>query len=195
MPRSQILSVCLMVLLITVAVGCAKQAEEPAPAPAPTETARMPEPAAESKAEAVLSGRGDGSPSGTLTFNQGDSGTVTIHASIENAPPGEHGLHIHEVGDCSSEDFKSAGGHFNPGDVPHAGPMDAERHGGDLGNITIGEDGTGHLELTSDIITLAEGEPNSVIGRGVILHAKADDLVSQPTGAAGGRIACGVITG
>ncbi|MDH3744676.1 MAG: superoxide dismutase family protein, partial [Acidobacteriota bacterium] len=72
------------------------------------------------------------------------------------------------------------------------GPADLERHAGDLGNIEIGEAGQGHLELSSDIVTLGEGA-NSVIGKGVILHAGEDDLVSQPTGAAGARLACGVI--
>ena len=97
------------------------------------------------------------------------------------------------TGDCSSADFKSAGGHFNPAGVPHGGPSDAERHSGDLGNIEIGEDGSGTLTLTSDLITLAAGQPTSIVGLAVILHEGTDDLASQPTGAAGGRIGCGII--
>ena len=96
------------------------------------------------------------------------------------------------MGDCSSADFKSAGGHFNPTDMPHGAPSDAERHAGDLGNVEVAEDGTAHHEMTSSVLTVSAGAA-SVVGRGVILHEKADDLVSQPTGAAGGRIACGVI--
>lgn len=129
--------------------------------------------------------------SGSLLFASED-GRVLITAEVEGAPPGPHGLHIHEIGDCSAEDFTSAGGHFNPTDAAHGGPTDDERHAGDLGNIEIGPDGAGSLEISSDLLTLDDG-PSSVIGRAVILHAGADDLTSQPTGAAGGRLACGVI--
>lgn len=142
-------------------------------------------------AVAALEPRADQTVVGTVTFTETDGG-VAIVARVENAPPGPHGLHIHENGDCSSDDFKSAGGHFNPTGSAHGGPQDAEHHAGDLGNIEVGEDGVGELLLTSDAITVGEG-PNSVIGRGVILHEKADDLETQPTGAAGSRLACGVI--
>ncbi len=135
--------------------------------------------------------RGDQILIGSVTFSQtGD--TVTITARVEGATPGKHGLHLHELGDCSAEDFTSTGGHFNPTDAPHGGPDDDVRHAGDFGNIEVGEDFIGQLELTSDMITVAEG-PNSVVGRAVILHEGEDDLKSQPTGAAGGRIACGVV--
>ena len=185
--------VILAVGVLLLGSACAPQQEAPpepeAEAPA-VEEAPAPEPEA-MMARATLQPRADSAVAGSVTFAQvGD--VVTIVAQVEGASPGPHGFHIHESGDCSAEDFTSAGGHFNPADVPHGGPSDAERHAGDLGNIDIGEDGSGRLELTSDIITIAEG-PNAVLGRGVILHEKADDLVSQPTGAAGGRIACGVI--
>ncbi len=179
-----------MAVLSVAAVGCAKKQEAPAQEPA---AATMEEPAAVDSMTALarLGPRSDTTASGMVMFSQ-DGDTVAITAHIEGAPPGTHGLHIHEVGDCSSDDFKSAGGHFNPTDAPHGGPGDADRHAGDLGNIEIGEDGSGHLELTSDLVTLGAGE-NSIVGRGVILHEKADDLVSQPTGAAGSRLACGVV--
>lgn len=146
---------------------------------------------AEAVAVAALQPRSDQTVIGTLTFTEVEGG-VAIVARVENAPPGTHGFHIHENGDCSSDDFKSAGGHFNPAGSAHAGPDDAEHHAGDLGNIEVGEDGVGELQLTSDAITVGEG-PNSVVGRGVILHENADDLETQPTGAAGSRLACGVI--
>ncbi len=76
--------------------------------------------------------------------------------------------------------------------MPHGGPIDMERHAGDLGNVEVAADGSAHLEMSSSMITVAAG-PSSVVGRGVILHEKADDLVSQPTGAAGARLACGVV--
>lgn len=182
--------VCLGLLAFA---GCAPQ-EEAAPEPEPT-----PEPTAEvmpapMTAVADLSTRGDWTVAGSVHFEQAAAGDpVTITAGITGAPAGSHGFHIHEVGDCSADDFTSSGGHFNPTGVPHGGPDDAERHAGDLGNIVIGEDGTGSLELSSSLITLVEGEANSVLGRAVILHEGEDDLVSQPTGAAGARIACGVI--
>jgi Cu-Zn family superoxide dismutase len=77
--------------------------------------------------------------------------------------------------------------------MPHAGPHDAQRHAGDLGNIEIQGNGKGKLEITTDLLTVKAG-PNSVVGRSVIFHEKADDLKTQPTGNAGGRLACGVVT-
>lgn len=104
-----------------------------------------------------------------------------------------HGFHIHESGDCTAADFTSAGGHFNPTNAPHGGPDDAEHHAGDLGNIEIGEDGTGTLDLASSMLTLDAGATNSAVGKAVILHAGQDDLETQPTGDAGARLACGVV--
>lgn len=168
-------------------VGCAKKEEAPAPAPV-VEEAPAPEPMT---AMAVLQPRGDLTLTGSVTFTQvGD--TVTIAAHVEGVTPGKHGFHLHELGDCSAEDFTSTGGHFNPTEAPHGGPDDRVRHAGDFGNIEVGEDGSGHVELTSDMISVADG-PNTVVGRAVILHEGEDDLESQPTGAAGGRIACGVV--
>jgi len=177
-------------VLVLAAVGCAKKEAAMAPAQ-PEAAAAQVATTAPMTAKATLVSRADMTVSGMLVLSQ-EGDTVTIMAHVEGAPPGAHGLHVHETGDCSADDFSSAGGHFNPTDAPHGGPGDAERHAGDLGNIEIGDNGSGHLELTSDLITLGAG-PNSVIGRGVILHEKADDLVSQPVGAAGSRLACGVI--
>lgn len=128
--------------------------------------------------------------SGTVTFTR-DGNTVKVEADIEGLTPGLHGFHIHENGDCSAADGTSAGGHFNPDGSDHGGPDDQERHVGDLGNIEAGEDGRGRLELTDSLITFTGA--NSIIGRAVVVHANEDDLTSQPTGDAGGRVACGVI--
>ena len=196
MKQSWMKSFGTLAVLVLVGSACAKQ-EAAAPvggeSGAPAEGEAPVAVAAPVTASANLVSRADLTVSGMVMFSQaGDSVSVTAH--VEGAPPGTHGLHVHEIGDCSAEDFTSAGGHFNPTDAPHGAPTDAERHAGDLGNIEIGEDGSGHLELSSDMITVTEG-PNSVMGRGVILHEKADDLVSQPTGAAGARLACGVVGG
>lgn len=141
-------------------------------------------------AVAQLEPLGDSGVAGRVVFTQsGDS--VEVSADITGLTPGDHGFHIHEVGDCSAPDGSSAGGHFNPAGVPHAGPGDAEAHVGDLGNVTADANGHAMLELTKHHARL-DGA-NSVVGRSVIVHEKADDLMSQPTGAAGGRVACGVI--
>jgi superoxide dismutase, Cu-Zn family len=152
-----------------------------------TATASADEP---TKAIAVLHPTNGNNVQGTVAFTKtGDE--TSIVADLTGLTPGKHGFHIHEFGDCSSPDGKSAGGHFNPTNNPHAGHDVAQRHVGDMGNIEADGAGKAHLELTDKIMTMS-GE-NSIIGRGVIVHEKADDLKSQPTGDAGGRVACGVI--
>jgi Cu-Zn family superoxide dismutase len=125
-----------------------------------------------------------------VTFSQIDIG-VRVIADVTGLEPGQHGFHIHEFGDCSAADATSAGGHFNPEGIEHGAPTDEYRHVGDLGNLEADEDGTAHYEFVDDRIAFAGS--NSIIGRGVIVHARADDLGTQPTGDAGGRVACGVV--
>jgi Cu-Zn family superoxide dismutase len=127
---------------------------------------------------------------GTVSFAKDGKG-VRITANIEGLSPGLHGFHIHEFGNCSSPDANSAGGHFNPTDMPHAGPKAEKRHIGDLGNLEADKNGVAKLEVTDDIMSL-EG-PESIVGRSVIIHARSDDFKTQPTGGAGARVACGVI--
>lgn len=130
---------------------------------------------------------------GTVAFTE-EPGGVHIVVAVSSATPGRHGIHIHEKGDCTAPDFTSAGGHFNPSGAPHACGPTTPRHAGDLGNISVGADGTGRLELTTKQITLSPG-PLSVIGRSVVIHTGADDCVSQPAGDSGKRVACAPITG
>jgi Cu-Zn family superoxide dismutase len=148
--------------------------------------------AAGSQARATIEPRSGSNVSGWATFTERPTGGVAVVVHIENAPPGVHGLHVHEKGDCSAADASSAGGHFNPGAMPHAGPHDTMRHAGDFGNITIEANGTGHLELVSDLLTVRPG-PNSVVGKAVVFHEKEDDLKTQPSGNAGARLGCGVV--
>lgn len=112
---------------------------------------------------------------------------VKVIADINGLSPGEYGFHIHEFGDCSAFNGKSAGGHFNPDGTPHGAQTATakNRHVGDLGNITAINSGKAHLELVDSM--LAFDGAHSVIGRGVSVHADKDDLTSQPTGAAGSR--------
>lgn len=143
-----------------------------------------------SKAICVLHPTQGNNVQGVVTFTRTDSG-IKVVADVEGLTEGKHGFHIHQYGDISNPDGTSAGGHFNPDNKKHGAPTDAERHVGDLGNLEAGADGRAHYEWVDNEITFS-GE-HSIIGRAIIVHAGADDLTSQPTGAAGARVADGVI--
>ena len=142
------------------------------------------------KAVATLSPTQGNTVSGVVTFTKTDGG-VKIVADVAGLTPGQHGFHIHEFGDCSATDAASAGGHFNPTHRQHGGPDAEMRHAGDFGNLDADASGKAHYERVDRVIAL-DG-PESIIGHAVIVHAKADDLKSQPSGNAGARVACGVI--
>jgi superoxide dismutase, Cu-Zn family len=127
---------------------------------------------------------------GIITFVAIDGG-IKVVADLHGLTPGKHGFHIHECGDCSAIDGTSAGGHFNPRGKQHGAPMDQVRHMGDMGNIEADASGNAHLEYIDNSIQL--NGPESIIGRGIIIHNSEDDLKTQPTGNAGARVACGVI--
>jgi Cu-Zn family superoxide dismutase len=142
------------------------------------------------RAIATLSPTKDSKVAGEVTFTKTDAG-VKVTAHLTGLAPGPHGFHIHEFGDCSAPDATSAGGHFNPGAHKHGSPKDADRHAGDLGNVEAQADGTATLDVTD--ATLSLDGAAGIIGHGVIVHANADDFKTQPTGNAGGRVACGVV--
>lgn len=142
------------------------------------------------KAIAVLYPTQGNSVSGVVTFTKVKEG-VRVNAYVAGLSPGLHGFHVHEFGDCSAPDGALAGGHFNPGDMPHAGPTSEKHHVGDLGNLEANQEGTARLELTSPALSL-DG-PNSIVGRGLIVHVSPDDFRTQPTGSSGARVACGTI--
>jgi Cu-Zn family superoxide dismutase len=142
------------------------------------------------KAIAVLHPASGSQVMGTVTFTKsGDE--VKVVADVTGLKPGTHGFHVHEFGDCSAPDAASAGGHFNPTHHQHGAPDAADRHAGDLGNIEADASGKAHLEWSDKVMKLSGSD--SIIGHAVIVHEKADDLKTQPTGNAGGRLACGVI--
>jgi Cu-Zn family superoxide dismutase len=129
---------------------------------------------------------------GEATFEQ-VSDKVHVVVYVQGLKPGqEHGLHIHEVGDCSSGDGMSTKGHFNPHGKLHGHPGTPERHAGDLPALRAEKNGRAKVDVMMDVITVGPG-PASVVGRGLVVHADADDYRTQPTGNAGARIACGVI--
>jgi len=142
------------------------------------------------KAICVLTPTKDSKVSGTVTFTS-KNGAIEITGEITGLAPGQHGFHVHEFGNLSSSDGMATGGHFNPDGEKHGGPHASERHVGDLGNIEADAVGKATLKMTDKLIQL-HGK-HSIIGRGLIVHAKADDLKTQPTGDAGGRVAQGVI--
>jgi Cu-Zn family superoxide dismutase len=129
---------------------------------------------------------------GEATFEQaGDK--IHVLVNVQGLKPDqEHGFHIHERGDCSSGDGMSAGGHFNPHGKPHGNPASGEHHAGDLPALKADKDGRARLDVEIAGITLAPG-PDSIIGRGLVIHADPDDYKTQPTGNSGARLACGVI--
>jgi superoxide dismutase, Cu-Zn family len=120
---------------------------------------------------------------------------VRVVIEARGLPPGPKAVHIHEVGQCGPPDFSSAGGHFNPTGMKHGLENPEGPHAGDLPNIAIGPEGTGRLESTDDRITLGSA-PTSLFdadGSALVIHARPDDFKTDPAGASGPRIACGVI--
>lgn len=132
---------------------------------------------------------------GTVTFTQNGE-EVTMNAEFTGLTEGEHAIHIHENADCSADDGTSAGGHWNPMGEDH-GKLESteEYHGGDIGNMTADADGNATMEFSTDQWCIGcDDENKNIIGHGVIVHAKADDFKSQPSGAAGTRVSCGEIS-
>ena len=131
---------------------------------------------------------------GEATFEQTPRG-VLITADLTNLPAGPHAFHIHETGKCEAP-FKTAGGHFNPGAKKHGMRSAEGQHGGDLPNVTVPDGGKAKVQFLAADVTLKAGEKNSLLdadGSSLVLHAGADDHKTDPAGAAGDRIACGVV--
>lgn len=131
--------------------------------------------------------------SGTVRLAAGPTGVRLTGRITGLAPESEHGFHVHEKGDCSAPDASSAGPHFNPEDQPHGAPSSMKRHLGDMPNIKADASGAAAIDLTIERATLDADGANSLMGRGLIVHADPDDYESQPSGNAGARLACGAI--
>ena len=128
-----------------------------------------------------------------VIWDQGSG--VALQLNLHDLPPGEHGIHFHQVPKCEAPDFKSAGGHFNPENKKHGFDSPEGHHAGDIKNFTVGADGKANAKLENADVTL-KGGPHSLLtgGAAVVVHAKADDYKTDPSGNSGDRIACGVIS-
>ena len=142
-------------------------------------------------ATATLAPTSGNTASGTVTFAEKKDGAVEVSVRLTGVPPGVHGFHVHDKGDCG-DNGNAAGGHFNPTASPHGTPHADPHHAGDFGNVTADTSGVVDTKFTTRSVTVEAGA-NSAVGHAVILHANPDDLTTQPTGNAGGRIACGVV--
>jgi superoxide dismutase, Cu-Zn family len=192
------LPLCIAALL----VGCGQRDE-----PVPTADLRtqpdnpMPEPAATAApaelpqgAAAQLAPTQGNTVSGSLALTAVE-GAVRISGAIQGLKPtGEYGFHIHEKGDCSAPDASSAGGHFNPTNAQHGNPAGETHHTGDMLNARSDENGVAQVDSQAKGATLHSGQPTDVLGKAIVLHEKADDYTTQPSGNSRSRIACGVIT-
>jgi len=177
-------------LAIALVAGLALSACNSGSEPAVTESPAATEAVQPETASAELVDTA-GKAVGTATIT-GTDGNLMVEVKVNDLPPGTHGAHIHTTGDCSAADFTSAGGHWNPANVNHGTESDAPHpHAGDIGNIEVGEDGTGTLSNTSNGTW---AELFDADGAAFVIHADADDMKSQPSGNAGARIACGVFS-
>ena len=159
----------------------------PPPAEAPKSDAKGAE------AQAKLKATRNSSAEGEIEF-EAAAGGVRLKGEIEGLTSGSvNAIHVHEKGDCSAPDASSAGGHLNPDNQPHGEMTAAQHHAGDIPNVTADGSGKARIDLVVPGLEIGTGSPRDVIGKSLVLHAKADDYHSQPAGNAGDRIACGVI--
>lgn len=132
---------------------------------------------------------------GMAMITAAKDGGVSIAVDFKGLPPGEHALHFHQTAKCEAP-FTSAGGHFNPGMKKHGSENPEGPHAGDMANFTVAADGSVKTTITNSKVTLGAGD-NSIYANGgtaLMVHAKGDDMKTDPSGNAGDRIACGLVT-
>ncbi|QSE96296.1 superoxide dismutase family protein [Fulvivirga lutea] len=178
-----------------VSCGGAKQEESTEEDTAASEEMEMEkEESAKPMAMAAISSASGSTLSGEANFTDNGDGTVAFELSVSGAAPGTHAIHLHANGDCSAPDATSAGGHWNPADVDHGKRGESQMfHAGDIDNLVVGEDSTGSLSMSVKGWSVGGADSTNVVGKAIIIHASADDFTSQPSGAAGPRVGCGVV--
>ncbi len=141
-----------------------------------------------------LEAKSGGKATGVVNITEKD-GNVVFEAKLKGLTPGMHAIHLHEKADCSSDDGKSSGGHWNPTFAAH-GKWGAPEgyHKGDIGNFKVDKEGTGSVTMITDEWCVGCGdEKKDILGKAIVVHQGEDDLTSQPSGAAGARMSCGGI--
>lgn len=184
----------LNVLIITLILGSfysCKVNKEPAQPKSPEEQVTVSASSSIKMISFSLEPKSDSNVTGDVTFTE-TNGTVAMNATLTGLTSGEHAVHIHEKADCSAADATSTGGHWNPTFAPHGAWGSSEGyHKGDIGNFTADENGNGTMDFSTTEWCIGCGDDSKdITGKAVIVHQGVDDFVTQPTGAAGGRISC-----
>ena len=197
MKRLFFLPVSLGIMLTLAGCGSSEDTEDNKVVEDSEETSSQPTTEKGSAVEKITVdlNNAEGDEVGKVNLEETEAG-VRILLDAANLPKGTHGIHIHETGACEKPDFESAGGHFNPTNASHGTQHEKGAHAGDLPNIEVAEDGTIKEELLAKGVTLKMDQENTLFdsdGSALVIHEKADDYKSQPSGDAGDRIACGEI--